>query len=74
MLRKENFTAEHVDEIRIRHGKEETGGRKYAELFYRVRETRKEAKKEIKGSVSFALIMMCIAIVFIFLYLLLIHS
>ena len=58
-----------VDSLAVRHGKEAAGERRYATLFYRAGKTLRDTTERIFGSVSFALLMLCAAICFIFIYL-----
>lgn len=60
-----------VDHAAIRHGKEQKGGRHYADLFVRIKTTLSETTRRITGNLSFALLMLFFAICAIFAYLLL---
>ena len=52
-------------------GKEKQGGRRYARLFYRLRQSFKSAWRQISGNLSFALLMLVLAICAVFVYILL---
>ena len=57
----------------IKNGNEEEGGHEYADLFYRRRKTIKHTTGHIMGSLSFALLMLCIALCGILVYMLVIR-
>ena len=52
-------------------GKEKQGGRRYARLFYRLRQSFRSAWRQISGNLSFALLMLVLAICAVFVYILL---
>ena len=56
------------DRAAVRSGKAEPGSRRYAETFYRVCQTLRLATRPITQGLSFALLMLVIAIVGVFLY------
>lgn len=60
-----------LDRAAIRHGKEAEGGRRYAELSYRARRTLRTTSRHITGNLSFALLMLVLAISAVFVYVLL---
>lgn len=62
-----------ADRTAIRHGREEAGGHRYAELFSRAAKTLRDTGRRITGNLSFALLMLCAAICIVFLYLFFVH-
>lgn len=58
-----------VDHAAVRHGREETGGSRYAVLFVRAKNTLRDTSRRITGNLSFALLLLCAALCFVFLYL-----
>lgn len=65
---------EHVDHAKIRHGTEEAGGHRYARLFYRAWHTMRATSRRISGNLSFALLMLCVAVCFVFAYVIWYHA
>ena len=61
---------EQIDRVAILLGKERKGGHHYARLAYRVRGTLRQTGRRITGNLSFALLMLVLAISFVFLYIL----
>ena len=57
-----------LDRIAIRHGREEQGGRRFAETAYRTRRTLRTTSRQITGNLSFALLMLVLAICAVFVY------
>lgn len=62
-----------VDAVAIRHGKEEKGGSRYADLFFRSGKTVRDTGRRITGNLSFALLMLCLAVCFVFIYMMILH-
>ena len=59
-----------VDAAAIRRGREPAGEERYASLFYRGRQTLRRTNRRITGNLSFALLMLVLAICLIFAYML----
>ena len=59
-----------VDRAKVRAGKEKPDERRYAGLFYRAGRTLRKTTRRIRGSLSFALALLVLALCGIFLYLL----
>ena len=62
-----------VDDVAERMGKKRKGEQRYAGLFFRSFRTFSDTTHRIMGNLSFALLMMCIAICVVFVYMLVIH-
>ena len=65
---------ERVDRAKARHGTEEAGGHRYARLFYRAWHTMRATSRRISGNLSFALLMLCVAVCFVFAYVIWYHA
>ena len=59
---------ERVDRWRVRHGREPEGEHRYARLSYRVWRTVRSTTWRITGNLSFALLMLCLAVSIILIY------
>lgn len=59
---------ERVDRWRIRRGAEAAGERRYAQLSYRIWRTVRATTRRITGNLSFALLMLCIAVSLLLIY------
>lgn len=57
-----------LDRAAVRHGRAESGSHRYAETAYSIRQTLRTAVRPITGGLSFALLMLVLAIVSIFIY------
>ena len=57
-----------IDHVAVRHGKADPGSHRYAEAAYRVRHTLRTTMRPITGGLSFALLMLVLAIVAVFVY------
>ena len=62
-----------VDRIAVRHGREQTGELRYAQLNYRVHRTLRTTSRRITGNLSFALLMLVLAVSAVFLYVLILR-
>ena len=62
-----------VDNAAVRRGKEKNGERRYANLFVRIRQTVRTTTHRITGNLSFALLMLCVAVCAVFIYLFIFH-
>ena len=59
---------ERVDRWRIRRGAEAAGERRYAQLSYRIWRTVRATTRRITGNLSFALLMLCVAVCLLLIY------
>ncbi len=57
-----------LDDFAIRRGREEQGGRRFAETAYRTRKTLRTTGRQITGNLSFALLMLVLAVCAVFVY------
>lgn len=62
-----------LDRAAIQKGHEKAGGDHYAQRLVRIRLTLRETTHRIVGNFSFALLMLCAALCFVFIYLLILH-
>ena len=63
-----------VDRVHVRRGDEAPEEHRYARLFYRAWHTVRATSRRITGNLSFALLMLCAAVCFVFLYVILYHG
>lgn len=58
----------YIDRVEVRRGKEAPDEHRYARLAYRAQNTFFTTARRISGNLSFALLMLCVAVCFVFLY------
>lgn len=63
-----------IDRAKVRRGKEAAGEHRYARLSYQGLQTLRATSRRISGNLSFALLMLCLAVCFVFLYVISYHG